>query len=123
MYPQAQLNFSRQTYVRALAFRDYERLFEEEFGVRRSPGRAGAFLGDSERSTSWEGFTLQAGSAPTEALAFSVTVAGSWDVFDYDFGAGPSFPASAPQRCSIRCAARSGPRVRAASAATSRGDR
>jgi hypothetical protein len=96
VYPQAQLNFRRQTYLKAFAFRDYERLFEEEFGVRRGPGRAGAFIGDSERSTSWEGFTLQAGSAPTEALAFSVTYADSWDVYDYDFGAGPKFPRVSP---------------------------
>ncbi len=96
VYPQAQLNFRRQTYVRALAFRDYERIFEEEFGSRRAVGRAGAFFGDSERSTSWEGFVLQAGSAPSEALAFSVTVAGSWDVFDYDFGAGPKYPRVSP---------------------------
>ena len=96
VYPQAQLNFRRQTYVRALAFRDYERLFEEEFGPRRGRGRAGAFAGDSERSTSWEGFVLQAGSAPTEALAFSATLSGSWDVFDYDFGAGPKFPRVSP---------------------------
>jgi Domain of unknown function (DUF5916) len=96
VYPQAQLNFRRQTFVRAFAFRDYERLFEEEFGARRGPGSAGAFIGDSERSTSWEGFVLQAGSASTEALAFSVTVSSSWDVFDYDFGAGPKFPRVSP---------------------------
>jgi hypothetical protein len=96
VYPQAQLNFRRQTYVRAFAFRDYERLFEEEFGVRRGPGRPGAFIGSSERSTSWEGFTLQAGSAPGEALAFSVTLSNSWDVFDYDLGAGPKFPRVSP---------------------------
>lgn len=96
VYPQAQLNFRRQTYVRLAAFRDYERLFEEEFGARRAPGRAGAFAGDSERSTSWEGFVLQAGGAPAEALAFSVTLSNSWDVFDYDFGAGPRFPRVSP---------------------------
>jgi hypothetical protein len=96
VYPQAQLNFRRQTYLRAFAFRDYERLFEEEFGARRSPGRAGAFIGDSQRSTSWEGFTLQAGSAPTKALAFSVTLSDSWDVFDYDFGAGPKYHRVSP---------------------------
>jgi len=96
VYPQAQLNFRRQTYIRAFGFRDYERLFEEEFGVRRAPGRAGAFVGDSERSTSWEGFVLQAGTAPSEALVFSVTLSNSWDVFDYDFGAGPKFPRVSP---------------------------
>ena len=96
VYPQAQLNFRRQTYLQVFAFRDYERIFEEEFGVRRAPGRAGAFVGDSERSTSWEGFFLKVGSAPTEALAFSATVSNSWDVFDYDFGAGPKFPRVSP---------------------------
>jgi hypothetical protein len=96
VYPQAQLNFRRQTYVRAFAFRDYERLFEGEFGVQRAPGRAGAFAGDSERSTSWEGYVLQAGSAPGEALAFSASLSQSWDVFDYDFGAGPKFPRVSP---------------------------
>jgi hypothetical protein len=96
VYPQAQLNFRRQTFLRAFAFRDYERLFEEEFGVRRAPGRPGAFIGDGERSTSWEGYILQAGSAPSEAFAFSVTLSSSWDVFDYDFGAGPKFPRVSP---------------------------
>jgi hypothetical protein len=96
VYPQAQLNFRQQTYLKAAAFRDYERLFEDEFGVRRAPGRAGAFVGDSERSTSWEGYVLQAGTAPTEALALSVTLSNSWDVFDYDFGAGPKFPRVSP---------------------------
>jgi hypothetical protein len=96
VYPQARLNVRRQTYVQAFAFRDYERIFEEEFGVRRGLGRPGAFVGDSERSTSWEGFVLQAGTAPAEALAFSVTWSDSFDVFDYDFGAGPKFPRVSP---------------------------
>jgi hypothetical protein len=96
VYPQVQFNFRRQTYAKVLAFRDYERLFEEEFEVRRDSGRPGAFVGDAERSTSWEGFILQGGSAPGEALAFSVTYSDSWDVFDYDFGAGPKFPRVSP---------------------------
>jgi hypothetical protein len=96
VYPQLQLNFRRQTYVKAYGYRDYERLFEEEFGARRGPGRLGAFVGDSERSTSWEGYVVQVGTAPSEALAFSATISDSWDVFDYDFGAGPRFPRVSP---------------------------
>jgi hypothetical protein len=96
VYPQLQLNFRRQTSLRLFAYRDYERLFEEEFGARRAPGRAGAFVGDSERSTSWEGFVMQGATAPSEALAFSVTLSKSLDVFDYDFGAGPKFPRVSP---------------------------
>ncbi len=96
VYPQAHLNFRPQSYLRAFAFRDYERLFEEEFGVAHAPGRTGAFISDSERSTSWEGFIVQAGTAPAEALAVGVTVSRSWDVFDYDFGAGPRYPRVSP---------------------------
>lgn len=96
VYPQAQFTFRRQTYARFYAYRDYERIFEEEFGPRRGPGRRGAFAGDGERSTSWEGYVLQVGSAPSEALAFSVTASNSWDVFDYDFGAGPRFSRVSP---------------------------
>ncbi|HYE84754.1 MAG TPA: hypothetical protein VEA16_00260, partial [Vicinamibacterales bacterium] len=96
VYPQAQLNFRRQTYVRALAFRDYERIFEEEFGVKRGEGRTGAFAGDSERSTSWEGVIVQAGTAPAESISVSATVSRSWDVFDYDFGAGARYPRVSP---------------------------
>jgi hypothetical protein len=100
VYPQVHFNFRRQSYVRVLGFRDYERLFEEEFGVQRGPGRPGVFAGDSERSTSWEGYILQAGSAPADALTFSVTLSNSWDVFDYDFGAGPKFPRVSPSALS-----------------------
>lgn len=96
VYPQVRLNFRRQTFISTGAFRDYERLFEEEFGASRSAQRAGTFTGDSERSTSWEGFFVQAGSAPTESIAFSATLSRSWDVFDYDFGAGPKFPRVSP---------------------------
>jgi hypothetical protein len=39
---------------------------------------------------------LQAGSAPTNALAFSISFSNSYDVFDYDFGAGPKFPRVSP---------------------------
>ena len=35
-------------------------------------------------------------NAPSEALALSVTLSNSWDVFDYDFGAGPKFPRVSP---------------------------
>jgi hypothetical protein len=35
IYPQLQLNFRRQTSLRIFGYRDYERLFEAEFGARR----------------------------------------------------------------------------------------
>jgi hypothetical protein len=96
IYPQLHLNFRRQTSLKLYAYRDYERVFEEEFGVRRGPGRAGAFVGDGERSTSWEGFIVQGSTSPSEAVALTASISRSWDVFDYDFGAGPKFPRVSP---------------------------
>jgi hypothetical protein len=96
IYPQLHLNFRRQTSLHLYAYRDYERLFEEEFGVRRGPGRAGAFIGDGERSTSWEGFIVTGSTAPSEAIALTASISRSWDVFDYDFGAGPKYPRVSP---------------------------
>jgi len=96
IYPQLYLNFRRQTSLQFFVYRDYERVFEEEFGVRRGPARAGAFAGDSERSTSWEGFIFNGSTSPNEALALNVSISRTWDVFDYDFGAGPKFPRVSP---------------------------
>ncbi len=96
IYPQLQLNFRRQTFLRVFAFQDYERVFEEEFGVRRGLGRAGAFSGDSERSTTWEGVFVEAGSSPSEALAFTASFTATSDGFDYDLGAGSRFPRVSP---------------------------
>jgi len=95
-YPQARLNFRRQTFVQLLSYRDYERIFETDFGVARSNGHAGAFAGDSERSTNWEGFVVVAGSAPSETVSFSGSLSRSWNVFDYDLGAGRKFPRISP---------------------------
>ncbi len=96
VYPQLHLNFRRQSFVRLYAYRDYERLFEEEFGVKRGPGRAGAFFGKDQRSVVWQGGNIQIGSSPTEAFAFSLTLSDSANTYDYDFGAGPKFPRVSP---------------------------
>jgi hypothetical protein len=95
-YPRVALNFKRQTYVNLAAYRDYARLFEEEFGPSRTATRAGAFAGASERSTFWKGLTVTAGTNPSQKYSAAVTLDYSWKVFDYDFGAGPKFPRVSP---------------------------
>jgi hypothetical protein len=95
-FPRVALNFKRQTSLQLAVYRDYARLFEEEFGAKRSATQAGAFIGPPERSTSWNGFTIIGATNPSRKYAINVTVDRSWRVFDYDFGAGPKFPRVSP---------------------------
>jgi hypothetical protein len=95
-FPRVALNFKRQTSLQMTVYRDYMRLFEEEFGPKRSAMRAGAFFGAPERSTYWNGFTVIAETKPSKKYSANVTVDRSWKAFDYDFGAGPKFPRVSP---------------------------
>jgi hypothetical protein len=95
-FPRVALNFRRQTFLQLAVYRDYARLFEEEFGAKRTAARAGAFFGPAERSTFWNGYTITFGTNPTRKYSANVIVDGSWKVFDYDFGAGPKFPRVSP---------------------------
>ncbi len=95
-FPRVALNFRRQTFLQLAVYRDYARLFEEEFGAKRTAARAGAFFGPAERSTFWNGYTITFGTNPTGKYSANVIVDGSWKVFDYDFGAGPKFPRVSP---------------------------
>ena len=91
-----QLNFKRQTYLKTDVYTDYQRLFEEEYGARRSSIRPGAFTGAPERSTVWKGFTIEGGTAPTKKYSGSIAIDYSWKAFDYDLGALPRFPRVSP---------------------------
>jgi hypothetical protein len=91
-----QLNFTRQTFVSLGTDFGYERLFEEEFGPRRSAARAGAFAGAPERSTYNRAFSVVVETNPSEkfsAFAFMGTIR---DAFDLDFGGGPRYPRVSP---------------------------
>ncbi|HJZ80903.1 MAG TPA: DUF5916 domain-containing protein [Pyrinomonadaceae bacterium] len=93
----SQFNFKKQTYFKADIYSDYQRLFEEEFGAKkRSANNPGAFIGDSERSTIYKGFTIEAGTAPSKKYSASIAIDRSWKAFDYDLGAGSRFPRVSP---------------------------
>ncbi|MCI0415878.1 carbohydrate binding family 9 domain-containing protein [bacterium] len=95
-FPQVFFNFKRQTFLNLYGYCDYVRLFEEEFGPKRSPARQGAFSGSPERSTDYAGFAIQAGTAPSKKYSFTVYIDNSWNNLDFDFGAGPKFPRVSP---------------------------
>ena len=87
-YPRVLLTLPRQSFVNLYAYRDYIRVFEEEFG-------GAAFLGRGERRSWYHGFTLQAGTAPSARLSVSAAYDRSWNNLDYDLGAG-RFPRVSP---------------------------
>jgi hypothetical protein len=89
-------NFKRQSYLKADFYTDYARLFEEEFGAKRTAHRQGAFLGAPERRTVWQGFTIEAGATPGKKYSATLVIDRSWNPFDYDFGAGAKFPRVSP---------------------------
>lgn len=96
---QAQLNFRRQSTVGVGADVGYERVFEEEFGMKRPAGSTCAqtntctFWGeDNERSHPSAGFYVFAGSTPMKRLDFFVFANRSFGNLDFDFGSDPKYP-------------------------------
>lgn len=69
----------------------YERIFEEEFGLKRTATRAGAFFGPPERSTGQHGFYVEGNTKPSQKYSFFMFIGYAWNSFDYDFGATPKF--------------------------------
>ena len=74
----------------------YERIFEGEFGLRRSPLRDGAFFGASERSTWQQYASVNAESQINKRLAVSGFAGFINNSFDFDFGGGARFPRISP---------------------------
>jgi hypothetical protein len=91
-----QFNFRKQTYMKTDVYADYQRVFEEEFGAKRSVTRPGAFIGGPERSTIYKGFTVEAGTTPSKRYSAHILIDHSWKAFDFDLGAGPRFPRVSP---------------------------
>ena len=86
-------NFRRQSWV-GFGFDNYfERLFEEEFGQKRTATRRGAFAGaDNERSSNNKSIYLSAGSTPSKKFSFFLDVNYNIGALDFDFGAGKKYP-------------------------------
>jgi hypothetical protein len=90
------LRFAHNTGMGGGVGRGYQRIFEEEFGARRNARQAGAFFGDSERSSAWTSFFAWFETNPTDKLEAGVNMNRAWGIFDFDFGAGPRYPRVSP---------------------------
>ena len=96
---QVQFNLQRQTSIGIGFDKGYERVFEEEFGMKRPAGSNCAatntctFWGtDNERSASNGGMYIFAGSTINKKVNFNAFVDQSYGNLDFDFGAGPRYP-------------------------------
>src|SRR6267378_2859206 len=96
---QIQFSFPRQTYLGIGMDIGYERVFEEEFGMKRPAGSNCAatntctFAGnDNERSAPNSGLYVFAGSTVNKKFNFNAFVNQSYGNLDFDFGAGPRYP-------------------------------
>ncbi|HYX31208.1 MAG TPA: DUF5916 domain-containing protein [Pyrinomonadaceae bacterium] len=85
------LNFQHNTSIGFGADEGYERIFEQEFGVQRTPTRAGAFFGRPERSARQHSFYVYGNTKPSQKYSFNAFLGKGWNSFDYDFGALPKF--------------------------------
>ncbi|MDQ3130863.1 MAG: DUF5916 domain-containing protein [Acidobacteriota bacterium] len=72
----------------------YERLFEEEFGLKRMPTRpnGGAFFGNSERSTTNGWLSANFSKQINKKISVGVFAGTIFNAYDFDFGAGERFP-------------------------------
>jgi hypothetical protein len=89
-------NLPRQSVVSVAYEKAYERVFEEEYGPKRTLTRAGAFLGADERSSGKHHFFLSGASQINKTYGFNARAVYRIGHFDYDLGNGPKFPRVSP---------------------------
>lgn len=89
-------NFQHSAYLGIGHSVSYERLFEEEFGLKRTATHGGAFFGGPERSTYQSNPYIYGGARPSKKYAFNFNVSAGINSFDFDFGAGPKYPRVSP---------------------------
>jgi len=101
-------NFQRNTYLGLGYATGYERLFEEEFGVKRTATQLGAFFGGPERSTHQTFPYLFGGTKPSKKYSINLFMGEALGSFDFDFGAEPKFSRASPSAIAARQATLAG---------------
>lgn len=95
--PLVRFSFQHQTSFGIGLTGRYERIFEEEFGLRRTATRPGAFAGDdAERSTYQKEIFVFGQTTPSKKYSANFFAVYRRGEFDYDFGAGRRFPRVSP---------------------------
>lgn len=112
---QAQVNLRRQAQVGIGVDNGYERLFEEEFGVKRQAGVDCVLTNNctfaeasDERSTYNSKVYAFVSVTPNKELRLFFIARTLQNSFDFDFGAGPRYPRVSPSALSAARAAQAG---------------
>jgi hypothetical protein len=88
-----QVSLQKQTNIGFNLQYGAERVYEHEFGAKRSPTQAGAFFGPSDqRGANFRAFQAFFESTPSKRWYVFLFTDNTWGVMDYDLGAGPDFP-------------------------------
>ncbi|HEX8353839.1 MAG TPA: DUF5916 domain-containing protein [Pyrinomonadaceae bacterium] len=91
------VNMPRESQIGVGASGGYERIFEEEFGPKRTPTRPGTFAGeDDERSSYVRSVYGFASTTPSKKYSLFFLGIYTLGAFDFDFGGGPKFPRVSP---------------------------
>lgn len=94
---QVNFTFPKQGYLGLGFQKGYERVFEEEFGPKRTATRSGTFLGDdAERSAYRQVYFGFVGMTFSKAFSFDSEVVYTQGAFDFDFGSLPRYPRVSP---------------------------
>lgn len=88
--------FQRNTFMYFETGGSFERLFEEEFGVKRSTTRNGRFFGTPERSSWQYYFTGNLDTNPIKKITLNLSYFFNNSAFDLDSGNGLKFPRVSP---------------------------
>ena len=96
----AAFNLQRNTTINLWGGFAPQAIYEDEFGLARNDLRDGTFFGSQSRQVNikWSGGSVF--TAPSEKVSFNASFNHAWDVFDFDFGAGPRFPRVSPSALS-----------------------
>ncbi len=89
-------SLQRNTFVGIETGISYERIFEEEFGLKRSAMRSGAFFGASERSTVQQYASVNFRTSPSKKISAGLFAGFINNALDFDFGGGDRFPRISP---------------------------
>lgn len=94
---QVNFTFPRQGYLGLGFQKGYERVFEEEFGPKRTATRPGTFSGDdAERSAYRQVYFGFVGMTLSKSFAFDAEVVYTGGAFDFDLGSLPRYPRVSP---------------------------
>ena len=86
------LNLQRNTFVNFWFGLEKEKLYEEEFGLKRLDNRDGTFFGEASRSATQPFFGGFFRTQLNQKVTFGGNANFVWNSFDFDFGAGQRYP-------------------------------